>query len=330
LGDRFIETTMQDRIPEYVMGLMDPAMHAEMESALRQDADLRRQTELVRQAIAPLAADQADDDVSPALFASTIAKVAEHICSEHDLPHAPETIVDRTPGGERRWYQRLDVIVAASLLLFAVGVSAPFLLRSQAAAKMAECQNNLRQLFASLGSYRDVHGHFPSVAERPPHVAAGMVLPLLREAGVLPAESNLRCPNAPSIGEPELVGPEQFRSMTPEQFEAHAAHLSPYYAYSLGFRDDAGRLLPPGESAEVPLSLTALMSDAPPAYGVAGNSRNHDGKGQNVLFGDGHVRFATIRTVGYRGDDIFLNRDRKVAAGVSPQDAVLGWSGAQP
>ncbi|MBX9681916.1 MAG: hypothetical protein K2X38_24430 [Gemmataceae bacterium] len=321
---------MQDRIAEYVMGLMEPAQQAEMETALREDAELRRHFELMRQALAPLAADQEEDEGSSTLVPSTIAKVAEHICREHDLPHAPTTIADRTSGGERKWYQRLDVIVAASLMLLAIGVTAPFLLRSQTAAKMAECQNNLRQLFASLGAYRDAHGHFPSVADRPPHIAAGMVLPLLREAGVLSPEANLRCPNAPSAGQLEVVGAEQVRAMTPEEFEAHAARLSPYYAYSLGFRDDAGRLLPPGESAEVPLSLTALMSDAPPAYGVMGNSRNHDGQGQNVLYGDGHVRFATLRTVGYRGDDIFLNRDRKVAAGVSPQDSVLGWSGAQP
>jgi len=157
------------------------------------------------------------------------------------------------------------------------------------------------------------------------------VVPLLREAGVLPANVSLRCPNAANPGElVEVLGAEQVRAMTPEEFETHAGRLSPYYAYSLGFRDEDGRLLPPGETAEVPQSLNALMSDAPPAFGVIGNSRNHEGKGQNVLFGDGHVRFATIRTVGYRGDDIFLNRERKVAAGLGAQDAVLGWSGAHP
>jgi len=322
---------MQDRIAEYLFGLMEPAPRAEMDEALRRNPELRQQTDLIRQAIAPLGDDVEEEEFSAELHTATLAKVAEHLCAEHELPHAPATIADRHFGGERRWYQRVDVIVAACLALFAVGLAAPFLLRSQTAARVAECQDNLRQLYGALRTYRDQHGHFPSVAERPPHIAAGMVVPLLREAGVLPAEASLRCPNAAPPGEPlEVVGAAQVQAMTPEEFENQAARLSPYYAYSLGFRDHAGRLLPPGETEEVPQSLNALMSDAPPAFGVIGNSRNHEGKGQNVLFSDGHVRFATIRTVGYRGDDIFLNRDRKVAAGLGAQDAVLGWSGAHP
>jgi prepilin-type processing-associated H-X9-DG protein len=58
------------------------------------------------------------------------------------------------------------------------------------------------------------------------------------------------------------------------------------------------------------------------------NSINHGGAGQNVLFADGHVQFLPQRTFGE--DDIFLNRDRKVAAGLDATDIVLGYSAARP
>lgn len=322
---------MQDRLVEHVMGILDSSQQAEMEEALRRDPELRRRADRLQQALAPLATDREEEDAPPGLVARTVARVAEHICAESDLPHAPTTIADRGTESDRPRRLRADVIVAASLLLAVVGLAAPYVLRTQTAAHLAECQNNLRQLHVALSSYRDQHGRFPDVAVKPPFVAAGMVLPLLRDAGVLPAEATLRCPNAVSADDRlEMVGAAELRNMSPDEFEAHAARLSPYYAYSLGYRDEAGNLHSPAESPDVPRSLTPLMADSPPAYGIAGNSRNHEGKGQNVLFADGHVRFATLRTVGYGGDDIFLNRDRKVAAGLGAQDAVLGWSAAQP
>jgi prepilin-type processing-associated H-X9-DG protein len=38
---------------------------------------------------------------------------------------------------------------------------------------------------------------------------------------------------------------------------------------------------------------------------IAGNSPIHDFDGQNVLFGDGHVEFASIPLVGYDNDNIY-------------------------
>ncbi|UCG48920.1 MAG: hypothetical protein JSU94_03885 [Phycisphaerales bacterium] len=38
------------------------------------------------------------------------------------------------------------------------------------------------------------------------------------------------------------------------------------------------------------------------------NSRNHAGRGQNIVFGDGHVKFVKIRVLGPEQDDIFTLR----------------------
>jgi prepilin-type processing-associated H-X9-DG protein len=39
------------------------------------------------------------------------------------------------------------------------------------------------------------------------------------------------------------------------------------------------------------------------------NSNNHDGDGQNVLFGDGHVEFLQNPFVGVQRDNIFTRKD---------------------
>jgi hypothetical protein len=45
------------------------------------------------------------------------------------------------------------------------------------------------------------------------------------------------------------------------------------------------------------------------------NSSNHNGCGQNILFGDGSVEFFKVRRVGLQQDDIFTLRDRNIYQG---------------
>jgi prepilin-type processing-associated H-X9-DG protein len=67
----------------------------------------------------------------------------------------------------------------------------------------------------------------------------------------------------------------------------------------------------------------ALASDINPGLGVT-NSNNHDGDGQNVLFGDGHVEFLQNPFVGVQRDNIFTNQKGQVVASpVNATDSVL-------
>ena len=72
------------------------------------------------------------------------------------------------------------------------------------------------------------------------------------------------------------------------------------------------------------------MADCPPPDAGRGNSLNHGGQGQNVLYLDGHTQWCTTRTVGLAGDDIFINRERRVAPGLDWADSVLGRSEVGP
>ena len=147
----------------------------------------------------------------PQLAERTLAKIAEHICAEgrgSELPKAPP-ISPQTISGGRSWWRRADVMVAASLMITAVGIALVVLGRMRgptAAGTILECKNNLREFFVSLQEYRDVNGRFPDVAKESPRDVAGMVVPILNEAGTLSESVSIRCPGiGPALSCPFTV-----------------------------------------------------------------------------------------------------------------------------
>ncbi len=155
---------------------------------------------------------------------------------------------------------------------------------------------------------------------------AGLIVPMLADAGVLPATFSVRCPAVgPHLGCSVTLA--NLRSLPESEFQAEAPNLALCYAFTLGYRDGTGVYHAPWQ---MPASSCPILADSPPAEGDSGNSVNHGGRGQNVLFLDGHTRFVSQRSIGDPNDDIFLNRDNCVAAGKDQLDVVLGPSAARP
>ncbi len=324
--------TMEEQFLGYLLNALDERGMREVEAHLQAHPEARREVTLLRQAIEPLAADQEAPSPPPLLTERTLAKVAEHICAQgrptSELPKAPP-IAPQTISGGRSWWRRADVMVAASLMITAVGIALVVLGRMRgptAAATIVECKNNLREFFGSLQEYRNKNGRFPDVAKESPRDVAGMVVPMLNEAGTLSENASIRCPGVgPALSCPFTVA--ALSKMTDAEFALHSPCLSMCYAYSLGYREGA-TIHGPGDGSESAFSQTPIMADRPPAEGINSNSINHGGTGQNVLFADGHVRFLTGRGLG-NDLDIFLNRDNIVAAGLDAADIVLGYSAAR-
>jgi prepilin-type processing-associated H-X9-DG protein len=191
------------------------------------------------------------------------------------------------------------------------------------------CKNNLRQFHQALLAYSDGHdGAFPRVEAQPPRNVAGIFVPILRDAGCLPPNVSLTCDAArPGPVPPSLDQLQAIQQERPEDFQALVRGLSGCYAYSLGYLSN-GTLNGLRRDDSVP-----ILADRPP-FGpdspVAddNNSPNHGGRGQNVLYTDGHVAFRTVRRV--NGDDLYLNQNGKVAAGQCRADSVLAVSWACP
>ena len=327
---------MDENFVGYLIGALDEPTKLQVEAYLLEHPDAHAKLAVLRQALDPLSLDREEAAPPAHLAARTLARIAEYACTpvprSAELPQAPP-LSRATVAGGRSWWRRADVLVAASILITFVGLSAITLQRMQgpsSSALVLECKNNLRLFFSGLKTFRDLRGTFPDVAKESPRDVAGMVVPILYDAGTLPEDASIRCPG---VGGPvaNLLKLDELRNMSDVDFAMRSPCLSMCYAYSLGYLED-GAYHGPGGAPKSSWSQTPIMADRPPSEGVLCNSVNHGGgasSGQNVLFADGHVRFLSMRTFG-DDDDIFLNRNNKVAAGRDARDYVLGYSAARP
>ena len=96
------------------------------------------------------------------------------------------------------------------------------------------------------------------------------------------------------------------------------------YAYNVGYRHGSGH---PGPLEVVHSSHIPVIADQPSHDNYTtireGNSPNHGGRGQNVLFGDGSVQWFRTRIGGPHDPDIFLNNHHQPRPGIHVQDSVL-------
>jgi hypothetical protein len=320
-------TPVEEEFVGYLLNALDPVTHRRVENYLVAHPECAEQLELLRQSLEPLELDRDDGETPPGLAERTLALIADQQCRR--LPQAPPE-PSRAGGHSRTWWRRADVLVAASVALFALLLTPPVLSKVRQQYQVAACQNNLGVLGRALLTYSETHqGRFPNVAdEKPPYNVAGMVLPVLYESGVLSIDSKLQCPGDRQE-QPLTLTAAQLKALPENEFLEKVPSLSGTYAYTLGFRHN-GAVRGLLKDDEQPQSLSPLMADGPLAPLSDANSGNHGGVGQNVLFMDGHVVFSTHRLVGYQRDDIYRSRANKVEAGVNRYDSVLGDSAACP
>jgi hypothetical protein len=317
---------MDENLVGYLLDALEPDERRAVEAHLRASPEARAKLEVLRRALAPLAADAGHSDPPPGLALRTLARVAEYRC--RPLPPAPKPPPSQRGSGPPRWFRRADVLVAASILVVVGGLFAPWLVRERALSQRVACQNNLRALWAALEAYSEEAGGrahaFPRVEASGPRSAAGAFVPQLRDAGVLdPAVVSVGCPAqgrrpAADVSVRDL---EEAFARGPEEYGRLVRDLAGDYAYPLGYREggvlvgltrDSGDLMP-------------LLADRS-GPDAAGNSPNHGGAGQNVLYVGGPVRWATGPNAGVGGDNIYVNRQYRLGPGVRREDSVLAAS----
>ena len=152
---------------------------------------------------------------------------------------------------------------------------------------------------------------------------------MLNDAGLISEVATLDCP---ADGHEDAPGELPTFERLCEN-ESKAPLSSPClhrmdYAYHLGYRRPSGESGPLTAPLGVHLqTVTPLLADQPShdSHGLIlpGNSPNHGGRGQNVLFADGSVRWHSGRRVSPVDADLYLNNLDKSAPGVNSHDAVL-------
>jgi hypothetical protein len=307
---------MRDHLVGYLLDALEPDEQEFVEQRLAADPQLRKELELLHRGLDPLRADRGAFEPPSGLRERTCRYVVERM-----------TTLSMPEVKAARWTFS-DVTIMAGIMLIASSLFFPALQHSRQSARLATCQNNLRQLGTSLAGYSERHhGYFPEILPGSNLGAAGIYAVRLAEEGSLPDPRLVVCPAS------QLAEQQDFRLPTTiELKDAKGETLVTFhrtmggsYGYSLGYLVDGKYQAPKNHYRK----NFALVGDAPLLTSDGLHSLNHGG-GQNVLFEDGHAGFLTECQVGGCRDNIYLNDQDQPAAGLHENDAVLGASSARP
>ena len=312
---------MREQLIGYLLNALEPGEREAVEHALEHDTELREELSVLARGLTPLRCAR-DEAVPPAGLATrTCQFVAEQIAVR------PAPVVPVSHSAPARW-NMADVVVAAAVLFTLSLLFVPALGQSRFMARLVTCQDKLRTLGSALTVFSERHdGYLPKVAPEGRFGVAGVYAVSLHDNGLLDDHSVLVCP-----GSELAVAAKEFRVPTSEQIRLASAvklkqlHLAMGgdYASWLGFVSD-GRYRAVKHHGR---ARSAVLADRPTIRPeIQPVSLHHGGRGQNVLFDDGHVEFMVDCCVRGCGDNVYFNNLGQIEAGTAEDDAVLAASG---
>lgn len=327
---------MNSRIREYLLGYLlgalDDDEQRQVERKLDEDPEWRSELQALQSSLKPLAETFEDYDPPAGLAERTSAIVADQ---REQQPVSPATSglspAMSSAFPRRTRFSTSDVVVAAGIFLAAAMMFFPTISSSRYAARLASCQNNLRQLGLALHNYSDKNGggYFPSVAMVGNRSFAGIYGPILVDCGYLDPKAVI-CPASPvaldgnGVDMPSLSDIDDAKG---EMLVLLRSVAGGSYGYNLGVVVD-GMHVAPRDSRRPHF---ALMADTPNLSLADNRSTNHGVEGQNLLYEDGHVQFVAADSLSTRVfDHPFQNRYGAIEAGVDINDAVVAPSFAPP
>ncbi len=306
-----------DELLDYALGRHEVLDRRRVEMTLETDALITERVDRLSESLNRLLDDGDSIDIPADLGHRTVAFVARH--RRH--PTLREQLPVRL--SPFRW---ADFAVAASILIAGLLTLVPAIQRSRDKMNQAGCVFNLQQLGNSLAQYASMNPHLPyPPSNRGDNAHVGDFAPIMYNAGLLHNIALLDCPcNGISPQSTQLVSfdhLEQLRNTNPAKYREM---VNWDYAYNVGYRHASG--MPGPIEGDLASSGIPVLADQPNHDGVQvfqGNSPNHAGRGQNVLFGDGSVRWFLTRRVSPLDPDLFLNNEHQPLPGLTPTDAVL-------
>ncbi|MEM6331229.1 MAG: DUF1559 domain-containing protein [Planctomycetota bacterium] len=357
---------MRERLVKYLLGELNAREAAEVESLVAASPELRRQLDELRRCLPcdllgePASGGQSVDALREPAHDATIAAQPPPGSYRPAEPASepPAGLADRTAdsvnelvlglaatrteatpesaGGGRSGrpgsFTFVDggvaagVVVALGMMLF------PALQQSREASRRTACEYNLGKLGRALQQYADSHGGLLPMVH--PGENAGVFSMRLADDGFVDRRQLaewLVCPSS-ELGQQAAGGGrtvsiprrEELAQLRGAALGQARRTMGGSYAYRLGYLD--GPLYRP-------ITLTGnsrspVLSDAPNPGSGRWQSSNHGGRGQNVLFQDGHVRYQVDCLL--EDDNLFVNAHGNPAAGAGWDDAVLVPSDGTP
>jgi hypothetical protein len=326
---------MRNDLVGYLCGALDDEEMRAVEQGLADPLlgqHLSRDLGMLRRAVAPLAC---DIEVAPpaGLADRTLAFVAAHASRGPAPTPLPSRTIFSQPTAEGRprgqrsgaW---LDRAVMAATAIAACVLVAPLVLDSIRESRELRAKRNVQNVGLALHGYAESHRFFPTPPDAGSLSRAGLYAPtLVSEQRIVADDGTLLCPDSVLARRGGFRVPtlDELRAAegTPE-FDDLVETMGGDYGYTLGHRDVSGALYP---NVNRRRAHFPIMADKPDA-GYE-KSDNHPDGIHHVLYEDGHVQ--TVRRHALHAvDHLFRNRLGNVAAGVDPEDAVIGHSRDQP
>ena len=333
-----------DDLIAYLLGDSSPELKKAIESTLANEADTRERVSYLRQLLGHM------DDLAAAfeppgdLVESTMARIdsveaessaTPSIKSSQTFTRSPTS---REVVGKPSSSKLFDSLALALSLALLSCLILPSIVSARFQARIAQCSSNLQALGGHIFSYavNDPHKRIPQIGTDAHTGFAGYYPVALSTNGDRVPKSKLQCPSL--LGYPGHSDMLPF-SQTPivsefEEFSlAEIEQMKPYlggdYAYNLGIVD-GDRIVAPRWEGRFNF---AIMADAPIYQEKFEKFDAHQGRGINILFGDGHVEFVRLQNsepIISRADYPFRNVRGEHAAGLNRSDSSLAPSPVSP
>lgn len=345
---------MHEDLIGYLLGALEPEEMQRVTEALRQDPKLRAELERLRLTLKPL--DEIDDIFEPPgdLLGRTMANLPPLGETADKVPVGQESDADAfgsagpnfagpTPANSDRQrnyaapvdasdvhWRLADILGMCAAVAVLAGLVLPSILRQRAAARVVACQTQLRDAGTALVEYlmRSDDGRFPALDEDGPLSFSGRYAVTLADAGLISRAHPMWCPSLDvpeDWGDSPIPTRQQVLNAQPIMLTKYQRSAGGHYAYSLGIFERGHYTAPRFQGR----SGFAILADAP-LQSLDGWTTGHEGKGFNILFEDGHIRFVAETSMGELGDHPFLNRSGEIEAGLDPDDASLAPSQVPP
>ncbi len=324
---------MRDDLLGFVLGALDASEHEKIRRRLEQDAQLREQLRRVQERLDRIDVDRQPFEPPDGLATRTcqlVTRLADSARENSKAPSdskipslTPASRVERASDGSR--WTMPDVVVAAGVCFAMACLLLPAVQQSRNRALVDLCASRQRNVFLGLNQYSSDRGYFPVIPARGNAAVAGIYATKLLERELVQDANDFVCPAATGsrlvVGVPTSMQ-EIYSARGPQLWKIYHA-MGKNYAYRFPPVVN-GRLQRVRNQGRTNF---ALLSDVPLMQ--SGNSAiSSHGRGQNVLFEDGHVAYLSSRWL--LDDDLFVNRWGLVEAPLDSDDCVLAPSYSAP
>ncbi len=318
---------MDEHLLGYLLGALDGPEHESIRRQLERNSDLRRELAELEMRLAPLENERWQHEPPLGLAMATCQLVAQQSAPSRPRRFQLSRAFSEWSPSQNGW-DLMDAVVAAGIFFAAALLFFPAIAQSLDQARVMTCQNNLRLNAVALSMFGERNNDvFPYIPASGKTGVAGFYAPQIRHGGYMTDDAGFLCPSSNLA----VNAQQGFFIPTVDQIrEANGSRLSQLhqtmggsYMYTLGHHEN-GRYR---STVNLRRPHFPVLSDGFFTRRDGTMVMSHGGRGMNVAFEGGNVRFMVTLSP----DHPFYISDRGlIEAGCGPDDAVLGPSWTKP